>query len=255
MNKPGRPLQTPAPPLSAEQQMAKMSRRSFALGAIAVIAAGSGWEWLRTRPEQDGIPWPFRRALAFDEKIARSYFRPYRLAQTYPVSMAREVRPNGDIGVDTDLDLDAWRLTVNGVHGASQPPSLTMADIKTLPHFEMVTEHRCVEGWSTIVHWGGARFADFAAKYPPQTRSGAAPDLKNRPEDLAQYVGFATPDGNYYVGLEMEAAPDEHGAPLRLVVPIKYGIKSIKRIGSITYSNARPADYWAEQGYDWYAGH
>jgi DMSO/TMAO reductase YedYZ molybdopterin-dependent catalytic subunit len=46
----------------------------------------------------------------------------------------------------------------------------------------------------------------------------------------------------------------ENGAPLRLVIPTKYGIKNIKRIGTITYADQRPADYWAEEGYDWYAG-
>jgi len=45
-----------------------------------------------------------------------------------------------------------------------------------------------------------------------------------------------------------------HGAPLRLVVPVKYGIKNIKRIGRIEYTNERPADYWAAVGYDYYAG-
>jgi DMSO/TMAO reductase YedYZ molybdopterin-dependent catalytic subunit len=46
----------------------------------------------------------------------------------------------------------------------------------------------------------------------------------------------------------------EHGAPLRLVIPVKYGIKNIKRIGSIRYTNRKADDYWAEQGYDWFAG-
>jgi DMSO/TMAO reductase YedYZ molybdopterin-dependent catalytic subunit len=55
---------------------------------------------------------------------------------------------------------------------------------------------------------------------------------------------------------EMNGAPltDKHGAPLRLVMPVKYGIKNIKRIGRIEYTNERPADYWAEQGYDYYSG-
>ena len=55
---------------------------------------------------------------------------------------------------------------------------------------------------------------------------------------------------------EMNGAPltMQHGAPLRLAIPVKYGIKNIKRIGTITYSAGRPGDYWAEQGYDWYAG-
>jgi DMSO/TMAO reductase YedYZ molybdopterin-dependent catalytic subunit len=46
----------------------------------------------------------------------------------------------------------------------------------------------------------------------------------------------------------------EHGAPLRLVIPVKYGIKNIKNIGLIRYTRDKPRDYWAEEGYDWFAG-
>lgn len=45
------------------------------------------------------------------------------------------------------------------------------------------------------------------------------------------------------------------GASLRLVTTVKYGIKSIKRIGRVTFTDERPPDFWAERGYDWYAGH
>jgi DMSO/TMAO reductase YedYZ molybdopterin-dependent catalytic subunit len=56
---------------------------------------------------------------------------------------------------------------------------------------------------------------------------------------------------------EMDGRPltPEHGAPLRLVIPVKYGIKNLKQIGTIRFTDVRPADYWAERGYDWYAGH
>ena len=47
----------------------------------------------------------------------------------------------------------------------------------------------------------------------------------------------------------------EHGAPLRIASPLKYGIKQIKRIGRIEFTDERPKDYWGEQGYDWYSGH
>ena len=83
-------------------------------------------------------------------------------------------------------------------------------------------------------------------------------------------MSLATPDQVYYVGLDLpsalhpqtllayemngQALTSEHGSPLRLVIPVKYGIKNIKRVGSIRFTNERPADYWAEQGYDWYAG-
>ena len=45
----------------------------------------------------------------------------------------------------------------------------------------------------------------------------------------------------------------EHGAPLRLATPLKYGIKQLKRIGVVRFADVRPADYWAERGYDYYA--
>lgn len=147
---------------------------------------------------------------------------------------------------------------------------LTMADVRKLPHVGMVTEFKCIEGWCEIVYWGGVRLRDFLAAFPPQ-RAG---DNQSASTELAtgfpKYVGLDTPDGQYYVGIEREVAlhpqtllayelngrpltPD-HGAPLRLVTPLKYGIKQLKQIGRITYSNVRPHDYWHEQGYDYYAG-
>jgi len=147
---------------------------------------------------------------------------------------------------------------------------LTMEQIRALPKTTMVTEFKCIEGWSEIVHWSGARLRDFLIAYPPMTRSGAPFDPR-RPDDMPEYVGLETPDGEYYVGIEREVAlhPQAllayeingaplsmaHGAPLRLVTPLKYGIKQLKQIGRITYTDARPADYWAEQGYDYYSGH
>lgn len=149
---------------------------------------------------------------------------------------------------------------------------LTLEDIRALPRVEMTTELKCIEGWSVIVNWAGARFSDFAASYRPPTREGrGAPDVRGRPEDLVRYVGMETPDGGYYVGMDMPSAlhpqtllcyemngqplTPEHGAPLRLVTPVKYGIKHIKRVGRITFTDERPADFWAERGYDWYSGH
>ena len=134
----------------------------------------------------------------------------------------------------------------------------------------MTTELKCIEGWSTIVNWAGARFSDFIARFPPATHNGSQPDI-NRPQDFLPYVSLVTPDGGYYVGMdmpsilhpqtllayEMNGAPltKEHGAPLRLATATKYGIKQIKRIGRITFIGERPADFWAERGYDWYSGH
>jgi DMSO/TMAO reductase YedYZ molybdopterin-dependent catalytic subunit len=54
---------------------------------------------------------------------------------------------------------------------------------------------------------------------------------------------------------EMNGEPLQikHGGPLRLIIPTKYGIKNLKRIGVIRFQNRRPKDFWFEQGYDYYA--
>ena len=147
--------------------------------------------------------------------------------------------------------------------GLKQTPGilLTMDDIRALPHHELVTQFKCIEGWSEIVHWGGARFSDLVAAYKPAKIDGRDP----------KYVYMETPDGEYFVGLdydsvihpqtllayEMSGQPINkwHGAPLRLSTPLKYGYKQIKQIAKIEYTNLRPKDYWAQLGYDWYAGH
>ena len=55
---------------------------------------------------------------------------------------------------------------------------------------------------------------------------------------------------------EMNGQPltNDHGAPLGLIIPVKYGIKNLKRIGNSTFSDSRPKDYWAENGYDYDSG-
>ena len=137
---------------------------------------------------------------------------------------------------------------------------LTLDDILKLPRHELVTQFKCIEGWSQIVHWAGVRLADFLEAYPPATIDGKEP----------RYVYMETPDGDYYTGYdlhvcrhpqtllvtEMMGAPltQFHGAPLRLHMPTKYGYKQIKRIGLIAYTSEKPDDYWTELGYDWYAG-
>jgi len=240
-----------------EREMARKTRRSFLVGGLATLAGAGAWAWLDSRRPDGGVQWPLRIALRANEQIWRDYFSQSRLARTFGPGELESPRQNGNVGLDDDPD-PQWKLTVDGIPDAEEPLSLSMADIRTLPKIEMITELKCIEGWSRILKWGGARFQDFVAKYAPgQT-------------DPNSYVGLETPERDYYVGLDMAAAmhpqtllcyemngeplPAEHGAPLRLVIPLRYGIKNLKRIGRIAFSKARPPDYWAERGYDYYAG-
>jgi DMSO/TMAO reductase YedYZ molybdopterin-dependent catalytic subunit len=243
-------------PLTPEQELARRSRRSFlALGAGAAAAAG-GWYWLNTRPLEDEIPGPLRRILGVNEKVVRTaLYSDNHLVRTYPASAVGKIKVNGEIGMDNPIDPAGWHLDLAPLSGP--PCRLTMDDIRALPRFEETIDFKCVEGWSTVTQFAGARLSDFTAKFAPGSEKAA-------------YVGMDVPSKDYYVGIdmpsalhpqtllahEMNGAPltDRHGAPLRLVVPVKYGIKNIKRIGRIEYTNKRPADYWAEQGYDYYSG-
>ena len=137
---------------------------------------------------------------------------------------------------------------------------LQLGDITQLPRHELVTQFKCIEGWSQIVHFAGVRMTDFLDLYPPAPIDGKPP----------LYVYMETPDGDYYCGYDMhvmrhpqtllvtemmgQPLTQFHGAPLRLHMPTKYGYKQIKRIGLIAYTNDRPDDYWTRLGYDWYAG-
>jgi DMSO/TMAO reductase YedYZ molybdopterin-dependent catalytic subunit len=243
-------------PEEARRFMGKRTRRAFLVGGVAAAAGFGGYEWLSSRKQEDMAPWPQRRVLRGNEALAHGYLSDTHLARTYQRSDIRPLKPNGDYGLDDEVDVNAWRLEIDTE--AAKPLSLTLADIQSLPRITQITKFYCIEGWSTIVEWTGARFADFTRKYFPP---GA---------QLPSYVYMETPDAGYYVGLDMKSAlhpqtllcyemngkplEDEHGAPLRLVMPVKYGIKNIKRIGLIRYTNERPDDYWAEQGYDWFAG-
>ena len=243
-----------------ERRLHRLTRRGFALGGAAALAGMVGWRWLVTRGEEGGLSWPLRRILEFDERVARGLFRPSSLSPQFPRSAARTPRVNGSIGLDANLDPARWRLQVIGSAGEHSSQSFTLDQIRAFPRVEMTTELRCIEGWSHVVHWAGARLADLASV------TGLATHGARR----LGYAALQTPDGQYYVGLDMASAihpqtllcyemdgrplTPEHGAPLRLVIPVKYGIKNLKQIGTIRFTDVRPADYWAEQGYDWYAG-
>jgi DMSO/TMAO reductase YedYZ molybdopterin-dependent catalytic subunit len=243
----------------------KINRRTFiSFGTFAVLgtAAFGGWRWLYKSPDEvqgitGGIRKPLRRALNKTELAFRRVFSSNHLVKTYPKSMAaKKVRQNTSIGADSHFDVSKWRLVVNKLGG--EKLIITIEEIKALPKTDIVFDFKCVEGWDQIQHWGGVRFVDFVKHF----------GLEN--EAKLGYVGMETPDKQYYVGLDMPSAmhpqtllayemndgpmPIKHGLPLRLIIPVKYGIKNLKRIGTISFSNHRPHDYWAEQGYDYYSG-
>ncbi|MFD1257684.1 molybdopterin-dependent oxidoreductase [Mucilaginibacter terrae] len=249
-------------PLTIDQKIKRRNFISLSVFALSSAAAYKGWRILYTSPEEatgitGGAQVPLRRALNKTELFFRNFFSNNHLVKTYPKAMAaKNVRQNSNIGLESNIDIAGWKMEVKKSGG--EVVHITIDQIKALPKTEIVYDFKCVEGWDQIQYWGGLKMIDFIEYF------GLAEEIK------MQYMGLITPDGEYQVGLDMPSAihpqtilayemngrpiPHNHGAPLRLIIPVKYGIKNLKRIGSMTFSNTRPPDYWAREGYDYYSG-
>lgn len=238
-----------------ESEFRSRSRRSFLTGLAGIGVGFGGWRYVQDDEPDGRIPGILRSMHDRNGAIWQALYSPDRLAPTFDPSEARPIRVNGQRGIDDEIVLADWTMDIVGRSGEIIATHV-IADITSLPFVEMTVEHKCVEGWSEVVTWGGTPFANLAGMY--------AGDAE------APFVNLETPDGRYYVSLDRdamlhpqtllawqlnsEALTQPHGAPLRLVTPLKYGIKQIKRIGRIAFGDERGPDYWAERGYDWYSG-
>ncbi len=264
-NPEGPELQTPPIPETAEAKMKRISRRSFCWAALAVGGTYFAFNRLHAASlDKEGnwqVDGPLRKVLRLDDSLSERYFSTTRLTPTYPDSAITEVVPNSSIGVVDDFDPDSWKIKVQGL-ATGKDIEVTLADLNKLQALEYVTQFKCIEGWNFFMKWGGVSFASFAAQY--------------KPSGDAQFVCFETvPDGDsdgatYYVSIDMPAAihpqtmlcmtmngkplDSDRGGPIRLIIPHKYGVKNIKQVAVIRYTKEMPHDYWAEQGYDEYAG-
>ncbi|WP_394541013.1 protein-methionine-sulfoxide reductase catalytic subunit MsrP [Lysobacter enzymogenes] len=157
------------------------------------------------------------------------------------------------------LRLSPWTVAVGGE--CAKPGKLSLEDlIKGLAPQERVYRLRCVEGWSMVIPWLGVPLADVLKRFEPTAKAKyvAFTTLADR----KQMPGIAYPSISwpYREGLRIDEAmhpltllatglygkplPQQNGAPLRLVVPWKYGFKSIKSIVAITFVERRPATAW-----------
>lgn len=246
-----------AAPVIDETRYRTQSRRSFLVGGAAAVAGVMGFRRLQNAEHDDRLPAPLRRVHNLNEAIWAGAFRDGHEAPTFDRSRSSKLRVNGRHGVRNEIDVADWQLRVLGRDG-EELGTHDIDDILALPKLEMTVQHKCIEGWSHIVTWGGTRFSNFADMY------------KGELGTATRYVSLETPDRAYFVGLdwdsimhsqtmltyELEGEPlsQLHGAPLRLTTTLKYGIKMIKRIGTIRFTDERPRDYWGDRGYDWYAG-
>jgi DMSO/TMAO reductase YedYZ molybdopterin-dependent catalytic subunit len=251
----------------------RLPRRAFLKGAAASVSALalagcdslSRTEWF---PKVLNAVEPINEGAA--KLVARN-----GMAQEFAESdRSPTFRSNGTSEPDSD-QYSAWvansfadyRLSVAGLVEA--PRAFSLADLRVLPARTQVTRHDCVEGWSAIAKWKGARLAALLDVVKP------------KPE--ARYVMFycADPmasDGTdlYYESIDLDDAlhpqtilaydmndaplPVPNGAPVRLRVERQLGYKhakfitSIELVASFAHIAGGKGGYWEDQGYQWWAG-
>jgi len=263
------------------------SRRDFLLfGAGALAAAGGLWWLLPDDTKEQHLTEALRnridslearlgatperrekflnRALTFDDDVAEALYSPTRTVRTYSPSQTTPLRNNYNGRTPGPGYLPSWKLELAGL-ASGRNESLAIGDLLSrFTRRDQITRICCVEGWSAVAWWGGFRFADFLTAYPPAPGARWA-----RIDSAVNLDGSGNPDP-YYVSIDLETARHpqsflathfsgkplgvDHGAPLRLVAPMKLGLKNIKAITSIAYTANEPPDYWNERGYSRYDG-
>ena len=260
----------------APQRLRQRTRRDLLLfGAGAIVAVAAGGSLLpQATLERLGIihgnkngpkkEWLLNRALRIDDDVAEALYSEDRLVPTYTKSHITPLRNNYKGATPDPSYIPEWRLTLDGLASGL----MVSLDIRNLlasfQVHEQITRLVCVEGWSAVAWWAGLRFDDLLRTYPPMAQAKWA-----RLESSVNLGPWGNPDP-YFVSLELATARHpqtllathlngkpltvEHGAPLRLVAPVKLGLKNIKAITRITYTRDEPTDYWAERGYSRYDG-
>ncbi|MBW7473116.1 protein-methionine-sulfoxide reductase catalytic subunit MsrP [Marinobacter sp. M216] len=172
-----------------------------------------------------------------------------------------------------EMSVDPWSIAVEGE--CEKPGVYGLEDVLE-PHRyeERVYRLRCVEAWSMVIPWIGVPLAEVLERFEPNSKAKYVYfETLHDPEQMrAQRSMFSTIDWPYQEGLRMDEAmnelaflavglygktiPKQNGAPIRLVVPWKYGFKSIKSIVKIRFQEERPKTTWemiAPREYGFYA--
>lgn len=266
------------PEAASASALSKQSRRDFLAWSLGVVASVAGAWWLLpdktkarlvrhdpldTVAARSGREKLLNQALTFDDDVAEALYSKTRRVRTYDRAETTPLKPNYHGLAPLPQSLDGWALTLDGLAGG-QPVRLDPARLAAFPKIEQVTRLVCVEGWSAVAWWGGLRFADLLRAYPPAPgsrwallRSEVSRDARGNPEPYFVSLDLATaehPQTLLATELSGRPLPLAHGAPLRLVAPVKLGLKNIKAITHITFQPSEPPDYWHQRGYSKYDG-
>ena len=245
---------------------------AFGIGAVTA-ATGAGFLLpqntlsrlgIRQDMNSRGKEWLLNKALRLDDDVAEALYSPNRMVPTYTRSQITPLKNNYNGATPDPGYISGWNLTLEGLASGL---SISL-DIRKLmgrfPIHEQVTRLVCVEGWSAIAWWAGLRFDDLLHAYPPMSQakwarveSSVNLDASGNPDPYFASIDLATarhPQTLLATHFNGQALTVEHGAPARLLVPVKLGLKNVKAVTKIRYVAEEPEDYWAERGYSRYDG-
>ena len=157
------------------------------------------------------------------------------------------------------LRTSPWTVAVGGA--CAKPGKLSLDDlVKGLTPQERVYRLRCVEGWSMVIPWLGVPLADVLKRFQPTSKARYVAFTTLADPRQMPGIAYRSINWPYREGLRIDEAmhpltilstglygkplPQQNGAPLRLVVPWKYGFKSIKSIVAIDFVEKRPPTAW-----------
>ncbi len=159
------------------------------------------------------------------------------------------------------IDSAAWQLEIGGL--AVRPLKLKLADAKRLPSVKQSSRMKCVQCWSARIDWEGFRSGELLSLARPKPGANwVRLDCADMYYDYLKMEELLHPKTLFALAMNGEPLTPEHGAPMRLVMPFKYGYKSSKLITKITLTDKGGqgvvADTWPyysqtgdiEPGYD-----
>jgi methionine sulfoxide reductase catalytic subunit len=152
-----------------------------------------------------------------------------------------------------------WTVKVEGL--VKQPKTFDIeALLKLRPLEDRVYRHRCVEAWSMVIPWVGYSLSEFIKECEPLSKAKYVQFLSYYDRRVEKWAGETTISWPYSEGLRMDEAmnpltlltlglygevlPNQDGAPVRIVVPWKYGFKSAKSIVTVRFVERQPATTW-----------
>ncbi|WP_348761472.1 molybdopterin-binding protein [uncultured Salinisphaera sp.] len=248
-------------------------RRRRLLGSLGALGAASllaGCDWTKS----DSVQAALGRTEDLTQAAMRLVTSREALAREYPKSaIAPEFRPNGSIQPQTsayqallDNNFADYRLAIHGE--VANPQTLSLAELKAAPSRTQITRHDCVEGWSCIGQWTGARLSDLLVRAQPTAKAkfvvfhcadhllGAAEPYYESLDMIEAYH----PQTILAYGLNGADLPVANGAPIRLRAERQLGYKmakyvmDIELVESFADIQGGKGGFWEDRGYNWWAG-